>query len=86
MGKIISCFLAGNGGDKMEPNIIGERLKLLMKKQNLTIENLADLMHIKKEALHKKLEGEEEFYIEEMGKIVEIFNLSIKECDELFFK
>lgn len=70
----------------MEPKIVGSRIKVLMEKRNITLQQLAEAMNIEKTNLEKKLEGEEEFVIDEMGKIAEIFNLSVKECDELFFK
>lgn len=38
------------------------------------------------DALNSKLEGKEEFYLNEMLKIKEIFQLDDKSCDELFFK
>ena len=43
-------------------------------------------MNIVEEELNKKLEGKEEFYIGEMAQIKEIFQLQLKEFDELFFK
>lgn len=70
----------------MEPEIIGNRVKELMQKQNITIEQLSKKMDIDLRELNNKLEGKEEFYIDEMKKIKEIFELDEKSSDELFFK
>lgn len=69
----------------MEPEIIGNRIKNIMKNKNITIEQLSKNMNIDKKKLKEKLEGKEEFYIEEMHQIKKIFNLNSKECDDLFF-
>lgn len=70
----------------MEPEIIGNRIKELMKKQNIIVEDLANQIGLKTESLNNKLDGKEEFYLDEMNKIKEIFKLDEKQCDELFFK
>lgn len=70
----------------MEPEIVGNRVMKLMKEHKMGIEELAKKMEINKKSLEKKLKGEEEFYIEEMHKIQEIFDLNLKEIDDLFFK
>lgn len=70
----------------MEPEIVGNRIKELMKKQNITADVLAKKMNIDIKKLNKKLEGKEEFYIEEMRKIKDIFNLDVETADKIFFK
>lgn len=70
----------------MEPEIIGKRIKLLMQKNNITIEKFSEQLGINIEKLKTKLEGKEEFYLNEMKKIKEIFKLDENASDELFFK
>lgn len=70
----------------MEPEIVGNRVKKLMEKNNLSTQELAKKMEIEPKVLENKLNGKEEFYLGEMTKIKNIFNLDVKECDELFFK
>ena len=65
----------------MEPEIVGKRIKKLMEIKNITSQQLSKKMDI-----NKKLEGQEEFYLDEMKKIQQIFDLDIKTVDELFFK
>lgn len=70
----------------MEPEIIGKRVTLLMQKHKIKTEELADKMELEQTVLKNKLEGKEEFYLDEMKKIKHIFQLNTKECDELFFQ
>lgn len=70
----------------MEPEIVGKRVKELMKNTKVTMKELAKKMEMNQEVLRNKLEGKEEFYLEEMIKIKEIWNLSLEEADYLFFK
>lgn len=70
----------------MEPEVVGKRIKELMKNKDVTHEELAKKINISKKMLEKKLEGREEFSIGEMAKIKEIFKLNLKEFDDLFFK
>ena len=71
---------------KMEPEVVGKRVKDLMKKQKITSEKLAKSMGIDKKDLLIKLEGKEEFYLNEMIKLKEIFKLDEKGCNDLFFR
>ena len=73
-------------GGKMEPEIVGKIIKKLMEIKNITSQQLSKKMDIDINALNKKLEGQEEFYLDEMKKIQQIFDLDIKTVDELFFK
>ena len=43
-------------------------------------------MGINIEVLNRKLNGEEEFYIDELKKIKDIFNLDTEAMDNLLFK
>lgn len=70
----------------MEPEIVGKRVIELMKKHNITVEELSLKMGLKKKKLEAKLKGKEEFYINEMRKIKKIFNLNVEECHKLFFQ
>ena len=69
----------------MEPEIVGKRIKKLMEIKNITSQQLSKKMDIDINSLNKKLEGQEEFYLDEMKKIQQIFDLDIKTVDELFF-
>ena len=70
----------------MEPEIVGKRIKKLMEIKNITSQQLSKKMDIDINSLNKKLEGQEEFYLDEMKKIQQIFDLDIETVDELFFK
>lgn len=70
----------------MEPEIVGKRIKKLMEIKNITSQQLSKKMDIDINFLNKKLEGQEKFYLDEMKKIQQIFDLDIKTVDELFFK
>lgn len=70
----------------MDAVLVGSRIKKLMRKKNITLEQLSNMMEIDEKELEKKLEGKEEFFIGEMAKIKVIFELELKEFDELFFK
>ncbi len=69
----------------MEPKIVGERIKKLIKANQMTKEEVAKKIGIKNKSFEKKLMGKEEFYIEEIVKLTEIFHLNIDECEEIFF-
>ena len=68
-------------GGKMEPEIVGKRIKKLMEIKNITSQQLSKKMDIDINSLNKKLEGQEEFYLDEMKKIQQIFDLDIKTFD-----
>lgn len=70
----------------MEPEIVGKRIRKLMENNNIEMIELANKMDLKLEDLERKLEGKEEFYIDEMMKIKAIFQLNGDDCDELFFQ
>lgn len=69
----------------MEPEVVGKRVKKLLEKHKIEIEEFAHKMGISIETLEKKLKGEEEFYLDEMIKIKDIFQLDTKSCEKLFF-
>lgn len=70
----------------MEPEIVGSRIRELMQKQNISLQELADKIKIDTEKLNRKLQGKDEFYINEMEKIREVFGLDLKTFDQIFFK
>lgn len=70
----------------MEPEVVGKRIKKLMEKYNISKKEFCEKLGINLNILNNKLEGKEEFYLQEMLKIKEIFQLDDKSCDELFFK
>lgn len=70
----------------MNPEIIGKRVIKLMKKNKITTEDLSKKMGLEIKILNSKLNGELEFYLDEMMQIKNIFHLDTKSCDELFFQ
>ena len=70
----------------MEAKIIGNRIKELMNIEAVTEGKLAQNLKLTLLELEKKLNGEEEFYISEMMKIKEIFNLNLDIFAKLFFE
>lgn len=70
----------------MKPEIVGNRIKELMKIEGIKEEELANNLRITSTELEKKLNGEEEFYISQMMKIKEIFNLNLDVFEKLFFE
>ena len=70
----------------MEAKIIGNRIKELINIEGISKESLAKSLDLKLLKLEKKLNGEEEFYISEMMKIKEIFNLNLDVFSKLFFE
>lgn len=67
----------------MDEEIIGKRIKNLMKTNKLTIKELAKRMKISSKTLTKKLKGEQEFYSSEIIKIIEVFKLDNENTVEL---
>lgn len=70
----------------MEAKIIGNRIEKLMKLEGINKKELAQNLNITILELEKKLNGEEEFYIAQMMKIKEIFNLNLEVFTKLFFE
>ena len=70
----------------MESKIIGNRIKELMNIEGISEKSLAKSLNLTIVKLEKKLNGEEEFYISEMMKIKEIFNLNLEVFAKLFFE
>lgn len=60
----------------MKTEVIGKKIESLMAEKKLTIKDLAKKMEISSKTLAKKLKGEQEFYINEIIKVAEIFNLN----------
>lgn len=73
-------------GEKyMEPELVGKRVKEMIENHHMTVDEFAKKMGLRKESLEIKLAGKEEFYINEMHKIKEIFHLNLEEVNALFF-
>lgn len=70
----------------MEPKIVGCRIQKLMKLEQISKNKLAEKLDITLEKLERKLNGEEEFYISEIMKIKEIFQLNLDIFTQLFFE
>ena len=70
----------------MEAKIIGNRIEKLMKLEGIDKKELAKSLNITILELEKKLNGEEEFYITQIMKIKEIFNLNLEVFSQLFFE
>lgn len=69
----------------MNPEIIGDRLKALMKIRKIKMSFLAKELKISYNTLTKKLNGQIEFNISEMWIIKDVLELDTKLCDEVFF-
>ena len=70
----------------MEPEIIGHRIQKLMIQKNIEKEELAKSLNITSEELKRKLEGKEVFYINQIDKIKEIFQLDVETFTKIFFE
>lgn len=70
----------------MKPEIIGNRIRELMKIENIDKKKLANNLEITQIELEKKLNGEKEFYLSQIMKIKEIFNLNLDFFEKLFFE
>lgn len=70
----------------MEPQIVGNRIKELMKNKRIEEKELANSLNISIVELERKLNGEEEFYLSQMMKLKEIFNLNLDTFAKLFFE
>lgn len=70
----------------MKPEIIGIRIRELIKIKNISEEILANNLNITLIELEKKLNGKEEFYISQMINIKELFDLNLDVFFKLFFE
>ena len=70
----------------MEPEIVGYRMKQLMKIVKINEQQLADNLNMTLDELERKLNGKEEFYISEIMKIKELFHLNLDLFSRLFFE
>ena len=70
----------------MEPKIVGNRIKELMKIKQIKEIDLAKELNIPIEELKKKLNGEEEFFVSQIMQIKEIFHLNLNTWARLFFE
>ena len=72
-------------GAQMEPKKVGENIKKLMESHNMEPKELAKKIGISEKSLIKKLNGEIEFYVNEVVSINNIFNLDANTCLKIFF-
>lgn len=70
----------------MNPQIVGKRILELMREYNIEDIYLANEMHLTIESLQNKLNGEEEFFLNEMYLLKDIFHLNNEKCFKLFFE
>lgn len=70
----------------MESKIVENRIKELLDMKEVNKNDLANSLKLTPLKLEKKLNGEEEFYISEMMKIKELFNLNLEVFEKLFFE
>lgn len=61
-----------------------EYLKYRIRKDNMNLEEFAQMIGISRTSFYKKLKGETEWTCEEMKKIKDTFNLSVEEFNKIF--
>ena len=71
--------------EKMEPKLIGNRLKTIMEKRQIKRSYLAKKMGISYNTLTKKLNGQKEFSAIEINKIKNALELDEKLSANIFF-
>lgn len=69
----------------MNSKLIGERIKILLIIKKMKRSELAKKLGISYNTLTKKLNGAREFSINEIIKIIEIFDMDIKLSANIFF-
>lgn len=69
----------------MNPQLIGNRVKMLMTLNNIKRKDLAEEIGISYNTLTKKINGQREFCINEILKMKEIFNLDLETFANIFF-
>ena len=69
----------------MDSKIIANRIKLLMDTRKMTAKKLAEELEISYPTVIKKLEGDSEFCNTDILKLIEIFDLDIDLCANIFF-
>jgi len=72
-------------GEIMEARVVGNNVKRLMQKNNITLEELAKKIKIRSTVLSEKIEGKREFYIDESIEIGKVFDLTVDEFAKVFF-
>ena len=65
--------------------LIGEKVKELMRRNNMSTKELAQKLNIKTSELTLKLNGKKEFLASEASDIANIFELTIQEFGHIFF-
>ena len=69
----------------MDSRLIGKRIKLLLIIKNIKRSELAEKLGISYNTCTKEINGQREFCINEIIKIIEIFNIDIELSANIFF-
>ncbi len=64
---------------------VGKNVKKLIKENNISIEYVAQKIRIKTQKLENKIKGEEEFTAKEIVDLINLFEISSKQCSKIFF-
>jgi hypothetical protein len=75
--------MSNKGGEKMK--VLSNVLKSKIVLNDLTIPKMAEVMMIDKSSLHRKINNQTKFNLEEMRQIQEILNLNKEDVIQIFF-
>ena len=69
----------------MKNKKVGKNVKKLIKENNFSIEYVAQKIRIETKKLESKIQGEEEFSAKEIVDLINLLNISSKQCSKIFF-
>ena len=69
----------------MNTKKVGKNVKKLIKENKVSIEYVAQKIRIENKMLENKLLGEEEFTAKEIVDLINLFDISSKQCSKIFF-
>ena len=69
----------------MNDKKVGINVEKLIKRNKLSIEHVAQKIEIESKTLENKIMGNDEFTPNEIVKLMNLFNLSSKQCSKIFF-
>ena len=69
----------------MKNKKVGKNVKKLIKENNFSIEYVAQKIRIETQKLESKIQGEEEFTAKEIVDLINLLNISSKQCSKIFF-
>lgn len=69
----------------MKNKKVGKNVKKLIKENNFSIEYVAQKIRIETKKLESKIQGEEEFTAKEIVDLINLLNISSKQCSKIFF-